>query len=615
MEEKKNRSEFLIMVGLIVASVAIRFYFSDFAKTIFVYGDELRYYGIAKSIYEGAGLTFRNCRTDYQKVLYSLLLTPAFIITDGVKRVSVISLINCITMTVSVIPVWLIAKELNLKKYDRIAVSIITLIFPDMVYSMTFMSEILYWPLFMIFIYLWVISVKRPSILKAVLSGFVCYLGYMCKEIFLALVIAAVLFEFVYPVVDVFVFGKSRDKAKQILSEYNGSRLFTLIMGITFAICHVLLKLTVFSGLGNSYNQMGLAAIAETYNKLYLIFAFFYYLVAVFLTLLVIPLLFPIIHYDHFEETDRKVLVYIVNFILVTAATVAYTISVREDLGATIPRLHLRYVAPAFVIIVLLFIKSLDIVYASSKCVARLSVLGRLYLIMTFFIFFIFKGVMPGIVDQFSLIWYYLIQEKYGAIALEGKERIIYLNAIIVLIVMLAFGVMAYVSYKSKNAKRIKVFSLATIIILCCLSGHGGRIHVMNAYKKKPKRINAVVRLSDYMSVREGNVLYLTSGAGLNEQTRYFDTYFEPMDRAYVINMPVGDGNSASFNVSEMNFREATYGSEYDTPDTIDYIVVESTVEMTATHLENVVELQDLNDKYFTVYENLNPTRISFVAD
>lgn len=58
----------------------VLFYFSvgNYLKTIYVYEDELRYFGIAQSLTFGKGITIYNNTYNDQKILYDILLAPIF---------------------------------------------------------------------------------------------------------------------------------------------------------------------------------------------------------------------------------------------------------------------------------------------------------------------------------------------------------------------------------------------------------------------------------------------------------------------------------------------------------------------------------------------------------
>ena len=76
---KINLTKDMFYVLLIfLLGVSVRFCLANFYKIITVYSDELRYYSIVRSIFEGNAITLRDGFTDYQKITYSLILAPFF---------------------------------------------------------------------------------------------------------------------------------------------------------------------------------------------------------------------------------------------------------------------------------------------------------------------------------------------------------------------------------------------------------------------------------------------------------------------------------------------------------------------------------------------------------
>lgn len=82
------------IVTLILFLFGVLFYFSigNYLKTIFVYGDELRYFGIAQSLAFGKGITVYNNMYNDQKILYDMLLAPIFWIPSKLDRIMFFSL-------------------------------------------------------------------------------------------------------------------------------------------------------------------------------------------------------------------------------------------------------------------------------------------------------------------------------------------------------------------------------------------------------------------------------------------------------------------------------------------------------------------------------------------
>ena len=121
-------------------SVILRYLISDFTKTIYIYPDELRYYMIAESIIDGRGITIYNGYTDFQKILYSLCIAPAFLFDDTIIQIKIISLINAIVMSSGIFPVYFLAKKiLNNKRMIIISLQTVDKVGAGIIPSTTFL--------------------------------------------------------------------------------------------------------------------------------------------------------------------------------------------------------------------------------------------------------------------------------------------------------------------------------------------------------------------------------------------------------------------------------------------------------------------------------------------
>ena len=104
MEKKKINIEFLVVILFFAISVAIRFLIANRIRNIVIIPDEYRYYLLASSIYTGKVLSIHNFPTEYQKILYSLFLSPAFAFDNIFLRFSVIALINSLLISSGIFP-------------------------------------------------------------------------------------------------------------------------------------------------------------------------------------------------------------------------------------------------------------------------------------------------------------------------------------------------------------------------------------------------------------------------------------------------------------------------------------------------------------------------------
>ena len=252
---------FAFMLG-VTLHVILHFTIFNFSRAIRLYADELRYYDIARSLFNGKGLSIRDLPSSFQKIGYSLIMMPFFAIKDVVIRLKMINLANIFLINLSVIPAWLICKETGLNRCSSYCVLFFTAIWPDMMYSMTYMSESLYWPLFLTMTYLWFLNERKQSYILAFIEGIICYLCYLTKEIALAFVLSNIAFELVYPFLERKHFIRKRF-------------MILAVFLLSFMSCNIIMKLTMFYGLGNSYSQTGIQAIMSLYKFLYMIYAFF----------------------------------------------------------------------------------------------------------------------------------------------------------------------------------------------------------------------------------------------------------------------------------------------------------------------------------------------------
>ena len=243
--DKSDERVFLLL--LFIIGIGARFIIGNFCKSMENYNDELRYYSLARSLFNGEGMAIRGVVASFQKIGYSVLLMPLFYIANTRHRVTAITLLNSCLMASSVFGAWLIGNELKLKKKARCFIVIAISIWPDLMISSTFMSENLYWPVFLSFVPFWLKSRNSDKRILAVVCGLVSYIGYLTKEIFLAVVMTCIMFEIVYPLIDNIQLGKNREyegknkKNKISLKLYDRNNLaflFYYLMTFFYVMLH-----------------------------------------------------------------------------------------------------------------------------------------------------------------------------------------------------------------------------------------------------------------------------------------------------------------------------------------------------------------------------------------
>ena len=314
--------------------------------------DEYRYLHLARSTAEGGPFIVRGEPTNFQKILYPLLISPAFLLArDPVAQIKIVGVINVLLMSSVVFPVALLVRKLT----PKTSVLLLTLAFavalPDFMYTLTFLCEPLYWPLCIWVFYFFhrAMVEKRPRkrLLLFALFGFFTYLAYLTKEIAAAYLIAAAA---------VLIIEGVRDRRR--LTQ-NGLAL--LVYACAFFAAFFILKLALFSGLGNSYDgsandwdQIGLSALATPGAFGHMLYSAAALFLAAILSFHILPVTLPLFGFRTMGEEKRRMYLFSAFSLLITVGAIAYTVSIREPQGDQVPRWHLRLLAPIVIPFVIL---------------------------------------------------------------------------------------------------------------------------------------------------------------------------------------------------------------------------------------------------------------------
>lgn len=333
-------------VALFAAGVAVHVWCGDFPKGIDVLPDERRYLDIARSLFAGGDLIIRGASSDFQKILYPLSLFPALMLDGSEAQIGAVNVLNSIYTCSTVFPAMLIARKL-FRTWPPIACcAVLAIITPDLMYSMTFMSESVFMPLT-----LWLVLLcwrcfestgKRELVLSAC-AGLLCYVTYLCKEVAWMFLIAFVVLYIVAAA------RKRRSKAGAV----SCISLFVLGFFVPFAI----MKLTLFSGLFNSYSQFSFDILVSPYTVLFGLYSAAVDGVYFIVGFGVFPILFVACTYGELTREERDLALFCLVSMLVGLAVVVFTISMREDVGHVALRQHLRYVAPLTLPLLFLFLR------------------------------------------------------------------------------------------------------------------------------------------------------------------------------------------------------------------------------------------------------------------
>ncbi len=365
---------------------------------------------------------------------------------------------------------------------------------------------------------------------------------------------------------------------------------------------------------------MRIEAILSAYNFTYMIYAFFYYLSAVLAAALIIPFVYPLVHFKSLNEEARKLFCYTLLFFLIALATVAYTISVREDLGKIVPKLHMRYFGPAFIVLLSIFLSCIQNL-TSEMIQKRRRVAIELIIVAAIFVCFVFKGGYGSAVDH-SLTWHSAISGSNLArrigllLSIDGGEKVFYLGALIAnaLIVMLVVLFHYIYTHKRKDfVIKTCVALFAVVSVINC--GAVYSLLMYRIYRVDDVTLKEVLNINDYFkNCEDVNVLYLTEGIVKKDLNgaRYMDTYMETVEHLYYVQDTFLTKRSAgdTIRVADTELYEELSGRIYEGVNSIDYIILENSIDLGEKQLVNVERVDEISGTHFTVYKNLDPAVI-----
>lgn len=346
----------LLAIALFAASTVVRTMLADFPKAADVMPDEMRYMDLARSLLTDGTLTIRGVQTTFQKILYPIALMPAMLFHDPLTQVKVMGFLNALYASSALFPAYVLARRIAPGFWPGVACLAIAALLPDLCYSMTFMSESLYLPLSLwLLVLLWDALEKpgRRGVVLAAAGGVLCYVAYLCKEVALAYVIVVALMFAVRAVrraLEVRKEARART-ARAIVNDatfVDSFARFALFLA-GFLLPFALMKLTLFAGMLNSYNQSSLDILQSLYVDVFAFHALALGLVHFALGFAFFPLVLPLVSWRHFPREHRTFLTLLALVLLVSFLTVVFTISMREDAGHVALRQHLRYVGPLLV--------------------------------------------------------------------------------------------------------------------------------------------------------------------------------------------------------------------------------------------------------------------------
>jgi len=450
-----------------VLASALRLLFNSLLgpNVIAIHPDEYRYLHLARSIAEGGPLLIQGVSTNYQKILYPLLISPIFsLIGNPVTQIKTIWIINCLSMASVVFPVALLVRKLTPKPKILLLTLAFTVALPDFWLTVMLTSEPLYWPLVLWMFYFFHRAMtekeQRKRLLLFVLLGLVTYLAYLTKEVAAAFVIAAAA---------VLIIEGIRDRRL-----FAQKALDLALYACAFFVAFLALKLTLFKNMGNSYSnsingwdQLGLSALAAPGAFGYMLYSAAALLMAAILSFYILPVILPLLGFGTMNEEKRRMYLFSAFSLLITVGAIAYTVSIRETPGDRMPRWHMRLLSP---MVIPFMILCFDFLFSKKSKSKKLGKMPILILTATFCVLLII--LLPTVptqddqVDHASLTTAYLTRILTIFGMNETSANRIWMTFLVFMLAMAVAGILLFLKGKKRT---ILVMLLCTIVAVSML--------------------------------------------------------------------------------------------------------------------------------------------------
>lgn len=592
---KNSRKDFIIVILFLVSAI-IYGIVSDFPKVLSGYPDELRYVGIGRSLLKGQGLRLHEWNSDFQKILYSIYIMPALSLKSTAGQIRAIGYMNSFIISSSIFPIYKLCQSiLKGERFTRLVI-LFWMTFPSFVYTMYFMSEVIFVPLSLWIAYcVWCIFCadafgKRLRLNFAL--GILCYITYLNKEVALYYVIS-------YIVVYMIYFRVQR-------MDWKKEMLCLAVFLFAFTGCFLLMKGTLFHGLKNSYSNSNLQIFhleLSAERLIYLLYGFVYNMLFAVLAFGIFSVFIPIVSFQKQDKLSWFFLFLLVSF-LIGCATIAYMITLPEDFGSRSPRQHIRYLEPLIIPFLIVMIRNASELLSSigtedKKKRKRILVAG----VGVFLILFVLMGAGGAsfLADNSTLLYYELFARFLC------KSNIVLTVFRILIAAVAAVGLYVFCKKRDMFLWLFCIIFIGVNIVNDLSGGAAGHYR----YGIQKERREQASQANEYLRNLEGNILLISIEGTSPEDKRLFDTYMDC--EIYVMNidalgMDVLLEDSVIDLASEGVLCDIS-GRYYPDLPTVDYLVVMD--DYNIRFMENSVEqMADFPLDGYSLYKNMDTGKI-----
>ena len=191
-EAARRRKVRVWLFALVTVSAAVRILIGSRLVAPWIMVDELVYSELGKSVGEQGRLLVRGVSSTGYGFVYPALIAPAWRLFGPMPAVyAEAKAINAVLMSLAAIPAYFLARRLLSTRLALVA-AMLTVLVPSMLYTSTLMTENAFYPIFLAFVLLLVVTLERPTPLRQIALVAVFLIAFETRAEAIALVPAMV---------------------------------------------------------------------------------------------------------------------------------------------------------------------------------------------------------------------------------------------------------------------------------------------------------------------------------------------------------------------------------------------------------------------------------------
>jgi hypothetical protein len=136
-----------LLAALVGASFLVRTLLAWLRATPTFFADEYIYAELSRSLAEGGGPLIRGASAGFPALLQPIVTAPAWLADDVETSFRIVQTTGALAMSLAAVPVFLLARRLRLTTWTALALALLAILVPDLVYASFVLSEPFAYPL------------------------------------------------------------------------------------------------------------------------------------------------------------------------------------------------------------------------------------------------------------------------------------------------------------------------------------------------------------------------------------------------------------------------------------------------------------------------------------